>query len=88
VLCGRGVAEIDDAEYEIGPGDFMGFSTPSVGHLVKNPFDEDLLYLVGGERHAIEVADFPRLGKRVIRCGGEAQVADTQSFEPFWKPTK
>jgi uncharacterized cupin superfamily protein len=44
ILAGRGIAEIDDAEYEVGPGDFMGFPTPSVGHHLRNPFDEDLVY--------------------------------------------
>src|SRR5262249_10587842 len=39
VLAGRGIAEIGDAEYEVGPGDFMGFSAPSEPHALKNPFD-------------------------------------------------
>ena len=46
------VAEIDGGEHEVGPGDFMGFPTPSLGHHLRNPFDEDLVYLMGGERHA------------------------------------
>jgi uncharacterized cupin superfamily protein len=28
ILEGRGVARIDDATYEVGPGDFMAFPTP------------------------------------------------------------
>src|SRR5688572_33477257 len=30
ILSGRGVAEIDGESHEVGPGDFMGFATPSV----------------------------------------------------------
>ena len=77
------MAEIDDAEYEVGPGDFMGFPTPSVAHHLKNPFDQDLVYVVGGERREIEVGEFPRLGKRLIRVGGKAHLVDNDRFEPF-----
>src|SRR5581483_4436321 len=49
ILSGRGIAEIDGEEHEVGPGDFMGFPTPGVAHLLRNPFDADLVYLMGGE---------------------------------------
>jgi uncharacterized cupin superfamily protein len=74
VLSGRGVVEVDDQTYEIGPGDFVGFSTPSVGHHLRNPFNEDLVYLSGGERREAEVADFPRHGKRMVRVGSDVSI--------------
>lgn len=85
VLSGRGVLLADGEEHEVGAGDFIGFSTPSVPHLMTNPFDEDLVYLVGGERRPFEIADFPRHGKKLIREGGEAWVVDADALEPFWK---
>jgi uncharacterized cupin superfamily protein len=85
ILSGRGVAEIDDGTFEVGPGDFMGFPTPSAAHHLKNPFDEDLVYLVGGERGAVEIAEFPRLGKMVFRDGDEAFTVDKDRLELFWK---
>lgn len=85
VLEGRGIAEIDGEEFEIGPGDFMGFKTPSVAHLLKNPHDEDLVYLVGGERREIEFASFPKLGKFIIRAQGQAWAVDEANLESFWK---
>src|SRR5687768_3570988 len=33
ILSGRGIAEIDGREYEVGPGDFMGFATGVAHHL-------------------------------------------------------
>ena len=36
VLEGRGIAEIGDESYEVGPGDFMGFTTPSPAHAVES----------------------------------------------------
>lgn len=86
VLSGRGIAEIGDEEHAVGPGDFMGFPTPSVGHHLKNPFTEDLVYLSGGERRASEVADFPRINKRMVRVGmGVAiyGIDDAEAMGPF-----
>jgi uncharacterized cupin superfamily protein len=83
VLSGRGIAEIDDRELEVGPGDFMGFPTPSVGHHLRNPFDEDLVYLMGGEYHAVEIADFPRLRKRMIRSGESISIVDHDHLQSF-----
>lgn len=74
ILSGRGIAEVGDESHEVGPGDFMGFPTPSVAHHLRNPFDEDLVYLSGGERREVEVAEFPRIGKRLVRFGPQASI--------------
>src|SRR6185369_6491069 len=86
VLSGRGIAEIGDEEHEVGPGDFMGFPTPSVGHHLKNPFTEDLVYLAGGERRISEIADFPRINRRVVRVGMSVSIYgidDAGAMAPF-----
>jgi len=76
VLSGKALALIDDVEYEIGAGDFVGFPTPSVAHHLRNPGPDELVYLVGGENRDNEIADFPRLGKRIVRRGKEIDVVD------------
>jgi uncharacterized cupin superfamily protein len=83
VVSGRGVAEIDGEEYEVAAGDFMGFPPPGVAHHLRNPYEEDLVYLVGGENHEVEVADFPRLGKRMIRRGEDVEIYDTSDARAF-----
>jgi uncharacterized cupin superfamily protein len=86
ILSGRGIAEIGDEEHEVGPGDFMGFPTPSVGHHLRNPFTEDLVYLSGGERRISEIADFPRLDKRMVRVGMNLSIygiSDAGAMPPF-----
>ncbi|MEQ8768671.1 MAG: cupin domain-containing protein [Planctomycetota bacterium] len=85
VLEGRGVMLVDGEEVEVGPGGFFGFRAPSVPHLMTNPFEDDLVYLVGGERKAFEIADFPRLGQTMIRDRGQAWIVDNESLQPFWK---
>ena len=74
ILSGRGITEIDGKEYEVAPGDFMGFPTPSVAHHLRNPFGEDLIYLCGGEIRDLEVCEYPRNEVVLIRRGAEAHI--------------
>jgi uncharacterized cupin superfamily protein len=85
ILSGRGTAEIDGADYAVGPGDFMGFAAPSVAHHLRNDGEEELVYLMGGERLDAEVATFPGLGRRMVRVGDEVEIydlADRKAFGP------
>lgn len=83
ILSGTATAEIDGAEYEVGPGDFMGFPTPSLAHHLRNTGSEDLVYLMGGENRDAEVSDFPRLGKRMVRLGDKVEIYDVADAKPF-----
>jgi uncharacterized cupin superfamily protein len=88
VLSGRAIALIDDAEYEVAAGDFIGFPAPSVAHLMRNPGPEDLVYLSGGENREFEVADFPRLGKRMVRRGNHIDIYDASDAQPLGPITR
>lgn len=81
VLQGQGVVEIEESEHLIGPGDFVGFPAPSAPHQLRNPFNKSLVCLVGGERRDVDIADFPRLGKRMFRHGDNMEVYDTSDAE-------
>lgn len=70
VVSGRGVAEIGDETFEVGAGDFMGFTAPSPPHLLRNPFGEDLVYLMGGERNVADVVHYPRIGRTLVKSDG------------------
>lgn len=83
ILSGRGVAEIDGEEHEVGPGDFMGFPAPSVGHHLRNPSAEELVYISGGERRECEIAEFPRNDKRLLRVGMAIAIHDISSALDF-----
>jgi len=83
ILSGKGVARIDAQEYAVVAGDFMGFPTPSVAHHLTNPYAEDLVYLMGGESRDVEIADFPDLGKRMLRRGAEIEIFDVADAKPF-----
>ncbi|MGE0741377.1 MAG: cupin domain-containing protein [Hyphomonadaceae bacterium] len=66
ILSGRAIAEIDGKEAEVGPGDFMGFATPSAPHLLRNVFEEECVYLMGGEDRPIDVVSYPKDGRRYL----------------------
>ncbi|UBF29033.1 cupin domain-containing protein [Kovacikia minuta CCNUW1] len=84
ILSGRGIAEIGDREHEVAPGDFMGFGLPQQPHHLRNPFQEDLVYLIGGESGRLDIGVFPRLGKRVIRDSESAYILDDSALQLFW----
>ena len=80
VLEGRGIAELGDREVEVGPGDFMGFPVPSEPHSLRNPFDEDLVYLMGGERNANDLVHYPRIGRILVKSDGRRMWADRRDL--------
>ena len=76
ILAGEGSADVDGSTYTVRAGDFLGFSTPSVVHHLRNTSDQDLVYLMGGECLHVETSDFPTLGKRKVRIGNNVEVFD------------
>jgi uncharacterized cupin superfamily protein len=84
VISGRGIAEIDGAEHEIGPGDFLGFPAGGAAHLVKNRGSEELVYLMGGDSQPLDVIEYPHLGKRylLVAAPGGAE------FHELGEPTR
>ena len=83
VLSGRGRMEIDGELHDLGPGDFVGFAAPSKHHQLHNPYDEDLTYLTGGERGAVEVAELPRLNLVMVRRGVDAMLYPLDAGKSF-----
>ncbi len=83
VLEGTGVAEVNDGEHAVGPGDFLGYP-PGTAHHLRNTGAADLLVLEGGEVIPdVEVADFPRLGRRLVRVGTRVSIYPLEAEIPF-----
>lgn len=76
VISGRGIAHIGDARFAVGPGDFMGFPAPSPAHSLSNPYPEDLVYLVGGERNLVDAVHYPRIKRTMYKGYGCRQWVD------------
>src|SRR5262245_2490427 len=81
ILSGRGRADIGDKSFEVCPGDFMGFPTPSIGHHLTNTGPEDLVYLMGGERGRVEVAEFAKVGKHMIFSEDGILIVESDKIE-------
>jgi uncharacterized cupin superfamily protein len=81
VLSGRGRARIGDDEFEIEKGDFMGFGAPSPAHSMHNPYTEDLVYLMGGERWATDVGHYPDIKRSMIKANGRRTWAAWQDLQ-------
>ncbi|MFQ4136344.1 cupin domain-containing protein [Nodosilinea sp. PGN35] len=76
ILSGRGLAEIGDETFEVGPGDFMGFVAGGLAHSLSNPFEQDLVYLVGGMRLEFDICDYPRVNTRLYRRGEQREYVE------------
>jgi len=83
ILSGRGRAEIEGSFIEVGPGDFMGFPTPSVAHHLTNPYREDLVYLMGGESSGFDIGNFPRIGRKMIFDHGRIFLLEEEHLKPM-----
>lgn len=80
ILSGKGIAEIGESRFDIGPGDFMGFPAPSPGHSIINPHDTDLVYLMGGEKNPADVVHYPRIRRSMIKSHGKRSWVDWQDL--------
>jgi GST-like protein len=90
VVSGRARAKIDGQHHDLGPGDFAAFPTPQAPHLMTNPFDEDCVYLMGGEaRGGSDVIRYPDLDKTyaLVRTAGKTAFHALGPAEyPFGAP--
>ena len=49
-----------------------------------NPFEEELVYLMGGENKNEEIADFPTLDRRMVKLGKELSIYKLSDGRPFF----
>lgn len=82
IIEGSAALEMDDDEHLLGPGDFAAFPAGGPAHKLTNRGQDALVYLMGGARSALEVADFPEQGKRLTISGsGEETRAEISSLD-------
>jgi uncharacterized cupin superfamily protein len=66
-LSGRAMVDMGEESVEVGPGDFVAFPAPNAPHLVRNTFNEEFCYLMGGQLGIpLDLIDYPRLGKKYL----------------------
>ena len=80
ILSGRGIADIGDEKFEVTAGDFMGFRPGGLTHSMSNPFESDLVYLMGGNRFDHDICDYPRIKRRLYRVGQHREHVDWENI--------
>lgn len=70
VLEGQATAYIGEEATPIKAGDFLGYRKGGLPHSILNTGERTLRCIVAGERLPHDVADYPRLKKRLFRNEG------------------
>ncbi len=83
ILEGAGTLEVDGDREAVGPGDYIGFPVDGAVHQLYNTGDEDLTYLMGGERSPVEVSKFPTIGKTGVWADGKMRFVDETAGDAF-----
>ena len=80
ILDGNATVTIDETDYEVGAGDFIGYPAGGLPHTMKNTGSKVLRCIVVGQRLSHDVADYPRLGKRLYRYGKSNDLVDLENI--------
>jgi uncharacterized cupin superfamily protein len=80
ILSGKATVTIDDQDYEVSVGDFIGYPAAGLPHTMKNTGSEMLRCLVVGQRLAHDIGDYPKLGKRLYRYGQSSDLVDLKDI--------
>lgn len=80
VLSGKATVTVDETEYEVREGDFIGYPASGLPHTMKNTGSEVLRCIVVGQRLTHDIADYPRLGKRLYRSDCAIDLIDLSNI--------
>lgn len=84
VLEGTGEATVGEDVFPVAAGDFLGYRAGGLAHKLTNTGAQVLTCIVVGQRLQHDVADYPRLKKRLYR--NEGQPWELVSHESIEKP--
>jgi uncharacterized cupin superfamily protein len=83
ILSGRAVLIDENVEHELSTGDFVAFLPPSTAHHLRNPFAEEVVYLMGGENRDFDIVDFPEQKRVLIKNGDDLQYVEAAALKPM-----
>lgn len=82
ILEGRARSEIEGMQEDVEEGDFLVYP-PGVAHNLINIGDTDLVCLMGSDKASVEIAEFPKHNKRLLRAGDRAEFMDEDAVTAF-----
>lgn len=80
ILSGRALSVSGTGQRELGPGTFIAYRPGGPAHTLKNPFDQDLVFLCGGERSPFDICTYPGAGRRQFRHGDRREWVETKDI--------
>lgn len=80
ILSGEATVTINEIDYEVSAGDFIGYPAGGLPHTMKNTGTEVLRCIVVGQRLTHDIGDYPRLGKRLYRNGKLNELVDLSNI--------
>jgi uncharacterized cupin superfamily protein len=81
ILEGQWQLVLDGVAHPVAPGDFVGFPIDGVVHSLKCAGPGDLVYITGGRRDPLEVADMPTIGKTTVFRNGRMEMFGEDGVE-------
>jgi len=80
VLSGQGKLTIEEQDFTLKKGDFVGFPANTVAHALINNGSNTLICLIMGQRLEQDIADYPHQKKRLYRNSGEWNLVDLENI--------
>jgi len=65
IISGEGKVFLDDKEFSLFAGDFVGFPANGPAHTIINSGSSDLIYIMGGDRPPFDIVHYPGLQKQL-----------------------
>ncbi|CZF86144.1 cupin domain-containing protein [Grimontia marina] len=82
ILSGTATVTIDDEDFEVGEGDFIGYPAGGLPHIMINTGNETLRCIIVGQRLDHDEADYPKQNKRIFRNKNRPwQVVDIDNID-------
>lgn len=79
ILEGSATVTIDEKDFAVEAGDFIGYPAKGMAHTMNNTGSTTLRCIVVGQRLKHDVGEYPRQQKRLYRYDGAADLVDIES---------
>jgi uncharacterized cupin superfamily protein len=81
IIAGQATVIVDENQYSVKAGDFIGYPANGKPHTMINSGNEELICIVVGHRSAQDVVEYPKQGKKMYKHHGQWDLVDTNSID-------
>ena len=73
--------ESSETEESLNAGDFVGFPAHGAAHSMRNDSGADAVYLMGGDRPAIDICNYPDINRKMYNIHGKKEFVDLKDLD-------